>query len=291
MSASSYLRKILVVTILLSFTGCSGTQDVPSPHPSDPRYVERGRELVNGLAACGRCHGERPEPRSVLSGGRELQDIYGSVPAPNITAAELSGWTFSDLAKLFRTFERPDGEAVAVEHHLGFQWLSENDLYSIAAYVKSLPPVKNSVERRTLSTLSSYTTGMLEKRPSVDGYVPEIPTREQTAYGKYLVDTVARCGSCHNTESTLFSSTKYLKGGREILSSEGSAEALAPNITSSKTFGIGEWSEAQIVRYLQSGITAENRSLGSQFCPTNFYQQAKVSDLEAIAHYLLTVEG
>ena len=283
------LSSSLFLLFLLSLTGCSSSEDELLINPSTEVYLPAGRSLVQGLAACGHCHGSSPTPRSALSGGQILTDVYGKVLTPNLVSPELKGWKVSELVTAIRKSERPDEVAFAAEHHLGYEWMSDEDAFAIAAYLRSLPRVDNTFEKRDLSTFDKYTSGFMEQRRSVSGYVPPIPRRDRKAYGKYLVDHIARCGSCHDAPATLFTEAQYLKGGKEIQRAEKSY--IAPNITGSETFGIGEWGEDEIVAYLSTGKPPGSAFKQSEACPTDFYGLAPREDLQAIARYLRSVEN
>jgi hypothetical protein len=278
---------LLLFASLFSLTGCFNKDEFISPEPSFPVYTPRGSTLVKGVAACGRCHGSEPTPRSVLTGGQELYDIYGSVIAPNLTRAELKEWQPADLVNAIRKSIRANGDKFAAEHHLGYEWMADEDAYAIASYLLSLPVVDIEQPTRELSSLARYTSGITEKRVNVIGFVPTIPRREPVAYGTYLIDHVARCTACHNTPSTTFSEERYLAGGREFIADDGST-TIAPNITNSKTVGIGEWSQEDIYQYLITGTPKGRSFRQSTLCPTDFYSGASIEDLKAIATALST---
>lgn len=255
--------------------------------PSDPSEVQRGMQLVKGLAACGFCHGESPRPDAILSGGGQWFDQYGAVYASNITPARtgIGDWSAEDIVQALRSSMRNDGEALSSgDVHSGFEWLTDRDALAIAAYLRSLPQVENRVRRREIGTIDRYTVGLFDTRAEIIGYVPHIPRRFQLELGKYLVDNVARCSACHNSPGSLWSSEEYLAGGREI--NRAGETKMAPDISASTGFGIGEWSEADIVSYLQTGATPQGREVDSRFCPVDFYRNADPNDLSLVAKYL-----
>lgn len=274
----------------VSFSGCSVEKVEKLAPPLKREYVDRGRSLVKGLASCGFCHGEVADPSSPLIGGRSMVDIYGEVMVPNITPARsgLGEWTTDDLVAFFRTSNRPDGEPAAQGVHRGYEWLAEEDLLSIIGYLKTLAPIENKTERRELSFVDRNTSGLLESKREIAGYVPAIHPKFRVEYGQYLVDNVARCGSCHNTRSGFLSEPGYLTGGVTVRTSDG--ESTAPDISNSDMYGIGKWSEASIVSYLQTGKTPTGESSDSRYCPTGFYRNADPVDLAAIAAFLKTVD-
>lgn len=272
---------------VIGLVSCSTEKEVPKPEAlKSPELVAKGSALVNGLGACGFCHGLNPDPDSPLAGGRAWEDRYGRVTAPNITPSKsgLGLWTTDQIISAIRGGISKDGEPLSVEVHRGAEWISDADALAISAYLKSLPPIDNQVSRRTISFIDRNTTGFFESRRDVEGYVPEIDRRHEVEYGEYLVSHVARCTQCHNSEKTVFSGEEALAGGKDIKTDDGLK--VAPGIANSTLYGVGSWSEADIVSFLRSGVTPEKREIDSRFCPVRFYARAEPSDLTAIAKYL-----
>ncbi|MCB0310456.1 MAG: hypothetical protein KDD42_04435, partial [Bdellovibrionales bacterium] len=236
--------------------------------------------------ACGYCHGSKPLPNQPLSGGRLKYDRYGEIAVPNITPSNsgVGAWTVSELVAAMREGIAPGERELSPDLHRGLEWLFDSDLFAILGYLSTLAPVENVVPVREVSTVDRNISGFFVGDRSVTGYVPAVSPRHQREYGRYLTDHVARCTSCHNTPATLLTAEGYLKGGAVVKNERG--EKIAPDISSSETFGIGEWSEAQIINYLRSGRTPEGRRVSTSFCPTNFYSRASDQDLKALAVFL-----
>lgn len=280
----------LLLCFSLLIFGCQPAPELEPPALYTEEVVQRGQELAHGLAACGYCHGQQPAPASMLIGGQIRQDRYGEVTVPNLTPAKdgLLGWTAHDVVEAVRASARPNGEPFSAEHHAGYEWLSDEDAYAIAAYLLQLPAIENNTPTRSISSFSKLTTGFSEKRLDVAGYIPEVDAKDSLARGKYLVDHVGRCVSCHTTPSSLFSSAQYLEGGKTIRF--GNRMAIASNITGSRQYGIGDWDEEQITAYLRTGRTAENQIVDPLLCPTPFFSRASESELSNIASYLKSTE-
>lgn len=284
------MQRLRITVLFAAFVlGCAAEGPVPVSEPPANLYIEEGRALVKGLAACGFCHGEKSSPQAVLSGGQTLYDVYGEVKAPNITPAEgaLKGWTAGDFIKLFRTGETPREDTIVTELHRGFEWMADRDILAIVSYIKNLPPIRNDVDRRSIGIIDRNTTGFFQAEKEVAGHVPVIARTFQIEYGQYLADNVARCGVCHTMPASLLSERKYLAGGKLIKNENG--EKYAPNITQAQPGGIGSWSHEEIVLYLKSGAAPGGRESDSDFCPTEFYANAPEEDLIALAKYLKTV--
>ena len=90
-----------------------------------------------------------PDTTRVLSGS-ELGWVgpWGVVYARNLTpdSTGLAAWTEEQIATAIRTGNRPDGRQLApIMPWMNLARLTEEDALSIAAYLKSLPPVVHSV--------------------------------------------------------------------------------------------------------------------------------------------------
>jgi mono/diheme cytochrome c family protein len=117
--------------------------------------VQRGKYLVS-IIPCTDCHTPgtflgRPDMKRYLGGsdvGFEVPGL-GVFYGPNLTPDEETGlgkWTKEDIARAIKTGKRPDGRILAPPMPVGsFKNLSHSDALAIAAYLKSLPPIKNKV--------------------------------------------------------------------------------------------------------------------------------------------------
>jgi mono/diheme cytochrome c family protein len=110
-----------------------------------PPEAEAGRYLAEALAHCGECH----TPRNAL-GGLQTSAWLGGAPnpagkgrIPNITPGKLT-WSEAELVTFFQSGFTPEfdsaGGAMA-EVIAGLATLPEADLLSLAAYLKSVPPI------------------------------------------------------------------------------------------------------------------------------------------------------
>jgi len=107
------------------------------------------------------------------------------------------------------------------------------------------------------------------------------------ARGKYLVDTVMTCHNCHTPRGPNgLAMDKALSGGLRF--DEPPFDVTASNITSDKETGIGAWSEADIKKFLTTGVRPNGVPVANVM-PTGFYKVLTVRDLDALAGYLHTV--
>ena len=284
-------RAFTVIALLLvgAFSACSSEDAAPPSLPITESTLARGKVIAEGFGSCGFCHAGQGAPGQSLAGGRVFVDFYGEVQPSNITRSStgIGGWSEQDLRKIFRANTRPDGSLLYSPLHRGFEWMSESDVTAVAVYVRSLAGVDNTVERREPSFINRNVFGFFMTKSEVQGYVPQISPSFKTEYGQYVVDNIARCAVCHSKPGGLLDVGDYLGGGQEI--SINGVTKIAPNITSSKSSGIGSWSVEQLRHFLMTGSTADGKKIDSSFCPVEFYRNAPSDEIEAVVSYLRSV--
>jgi len=278
---------LIIFTVLaLCLSACAPDDPPPPPLPGTSASVDRGQRIADGLGACGFCHSMEGKPGAPLSGGRMMSDTFGDVAGPNITVspAGIGTWSESDVRTLMRANKRPDDTYLYSWFHKGNEWMSDADLTALIAYLRSVPAVDTTVERREIGWIERNTTGFFTSAAEVKGYVPHISPRFRVQYGEYLTNSVAGCDRCHATPGGTFGSDEYLSGGAEI-TFDGETK-VAPNITRSKSAGIGDWSEEDLKVYLLSGRTPSGRQVDTRFCPVEFYQRATPDEIDSVVAYL-----
>ena len=127
---------------------------------------------------------------------------------------------------------------------------------------------------------------------------PEVavkPTPELVARGKYLAWHVTGCVDCHSPRVRDRFSMPPKKGFEfaggdcwgEDLGMPG--KACVPNITSDKDYGLGQWTDGEIMRAVREGVSRDGRAL-FPFMPYPSYRTMSDEDLHAIVAYLRTVQ-
>jgi mono/diheme cytochrome c family protein len=127
---------------------------VSSAHAAETE-LERGKYLVS-IISCTDCHTPgtflgKPDMTRFLGGsdvGFEVPGL-GVFYGPNLTPDGETGlgkWTKEQIATAITTGKRPDGRILAPPMPVAsFKHLSRTDALAIAAYLKSLPIIKNKV--------------------------------------------------------------------------------------------------------------------------------------------------
>jgi mono/diheme cytochrome c family protein len=119
-----------------------------TPDPNRPAEWNRGAYLVNGPGHCAECHSPRNALGAIIeerrfAGGPNPDGGEGTIP--NITQAGIGEYSAGDIEEILATGNNPDGDSVggsmaAVVRDTS--QLPQADRAAMAAYIKSLPPVK-----------------------------------------------------------------------------------------------------------------------------------------------------
>ena len=128
----------------------------PAPSPTDK--VAYGRYLVTAVAHCFECH-TTPDEHGVPdfahhlgAGGLKITLAPGmDAMTPNITSDKVTGigaWSAADIKKALTEGLTPTGQHLSPP--MPFPWfknMTDEDLDAVVAYIQTLPPITNKVER------------------------------------------------------------------------------------------------------------------------------------------------
>jgi hypothetical protein len=155
--------------------------------------------------------------------------------------------------------------------------LSDEDLGSIVAYLKTVPPVDHSVRPRYFTPLAKIllAAGVLGKLPaeavSHDVHVTAPAAGPTPEYGEYLV-TTNDCRVCHG---------QNLNGGPYP---DPTIKKISPNLTPGGELGF--WTEEQFINAIRTGKTPGGHELNPDFMPWKYYRLFQDDELKAIWAYL-----
>ena len=251
---------------------------------STPELIARGQYVFGAAGGCA-CH-TVPGARQLNAGGTKFDlSVFGVVYTPNITPDAETGigkWTDPQVINAIRRGERPDGARLFPIHpYKYFANVADDEIEALVAYLRSVRPVRSIVPPRALNIpVPSRTIAT----------APKVAPREGPARGDYLARGAAHCAECHTPRRFDASTddTKFLAGG------PGPERSLAANITPHAETGIGRWSEAQIARFLRTGVKPSGQEAYSLMRTVIKGTSAGFKDLTeadalAIARYLKTV--
>lgn len=266
--------------------------------------IERGKYLANNVAVCMDCHSVRDfskfsgpmKPGTEGMGGavfgREL-GLPGTIPVKNITPAALGNWSDGEIIRAITSGLNKHGEALfPVMPYTNFINLSKEDLYSIVAYIRTLKPIKNEVDKKELD----FPVNFIEKTLPLDAYKPiKSPDKSDLKnYGKYLI-TIASCSDCHATvkDNAPVAGMEYA-GGSEIKLPFGIIRAA--NLTPDVETGIGSWTKEQFIKRFKSMANDDVKNMemmpGSfnTIMPWTQYGGMTEEDLGAMYEYLQSLK-
>jgi mono/diheme cytochrome c family protein len=257
---------------------------------------ERGSYVVNTIGACGNCHTPRdtagkPIAGRELAGGFEFDDPgVGHIVGTNITPdpeTRIGNWSEVEIVTALRDGRRPDGSIIGPPMPIpAYRQLSDGDAAAIAAYLKSLKPVRQAVARTQYKIPLPPAYG-----PPVT-HVDEPPRADKIAYGGYLAGPVGHCVLCHTPlgDGKPFDMGLAYQGGRELPDfGRPGGQTVSRNITAGSQHGVGDWTDAQIKRAITSGIRADGTRLSTTM-PFWAYAKMQPRDLDAIVAFLRTLK-
>ena len=268
-----------------------------------PARLARGKYLFN-LADCDGCHSPRDFSRfngPVIASGRGKGFVFppelglpGMVAPRNITPDAETGigqWSDGEKIRAIREGISKDGTALfPMMGYESFRHMSDEDTYSLVAYLNTLAPVKNAVPRSRIAFPVSL---LMKSAPQPAGHVAEPDRSNKVKYGEYLV-TLAGCMGCHTPAKKGKPLPGLTLAGGEQFAFPGGMTVVSANITPDLQTGIGSWSEQdfldrfyQYKEYVEKGAPAVGPESFTLMPWLNF-AQLEPEDLQAIYAFLRT---
>jgi mono/diheme cytochrome c family protein len=160
--------------------------------------------------------------------------------------------------------------------------MTERDLNAVVAYLHTLKPVSNRVPDPIYKIPQGHPIP-----PGGDKPFTEAMLNDKVKKGFYLV-TIAHCMECHTPMGPRGRefATSFGAGGFEMPGPWG--VSVSRNITSSKSKGLGNWTDAEIKRAITQGISRDDSHLKPPM-GFSYYATMTDADLDAIVAYLRTV--
>jgi mono/diheme cytochrome c family protein len=280
---------LIVAVIVFYFMGSARltkTYDIEAESvtiPSDEESLARGEYIVRRI--CVECH------RGNL-GGSVSDDIFIDEPglftiyAANITPGEggIGELSDADLVRAIRHgIDQDDSHLIVMPAEI-FIHMSAEDLGSVIAFLRTLPPVDNVVPEPQISFIARALAGA-DMIGSVfpaeyidhDMPFPDMPEISVNAeYGEYLVSAFA-CTLCHGDD---------MVGGIIPPNAPPGEWPLAPNITlGGETSG---WSDDDFLETIRTGVAPDGNEIDEPM-PMSIYTQLSDEDILAIWEYIKTV--
>jgi mono/diheme cytochrome c family protein len=215
---------------------------IPEP---DSAMLARG-EHVSRIRACSGCHGKD-------LGGKVMVDdpAFGTISSANITRGEgsaIAAYSDEDWVRTIRHGVRPDGQPVLIMPSQEFIQLGREDLVSLIAYVKQVPPVDRVHTAPSLGPMARMLMLVDKNFPllhveKVDHATPlsDAPTPAvNVEFGRYIATS---CTGCH---------------GPDLATPQGGPPDAPPPADLTSLSG---WSEGDFMRAVREGIRPNGDTL------------------------------
>ncbi|MFC0401338.1 c-type cytochrome [Paraburkholderia rhizosphaerae] len=243
------------------------------------------------LARAGNCFGCHTSDRSrPFAGGVAMNTRFGTIYTPNITPDADTGigqWSNADFLRAMHEGVGKTGERLYPAFpYPSYTKVMDRDVLAIRAYLNTVAPIHSTPPANALRfpfnqrwlmffwNLFNFDEGR---------FVPDPKQSAEWNRGAYLVDGLAHCGECHTPRN-------FMDGlqSRERLSGATRAGWHAFNITPDKLSGIGDWSDADVVAYLSSGVASGRANAAGPMARVveDSTQYLSGEDLRSIAVYL-----
>jgi mono/diheme cytochrome c family protein len=261
---------------LYAWSGAEIGKQIATPEhsftaPGDSASIARGEHVLRALAKCSDCHTQD------LGGGVVIDDpAIGRIFAPNLTrgaGSAIAGYSDADWERAIRHGTAQDGRRLLIMPSNEYQHLSDEDLGTLIAYLRSLPDVDRESPPARVGPVARalYAAGQLPLFPAnavTHGAdpVPSVPVDSTVAYGKYLGDV--GCAGCHGVTY----------GGGKIPGTPPDWPATA-NLTPA---GIGHYTFEDFDRALRTGKRPDGTAL-HPLMPIHATQ--RMTDVEMVAVY------
>lgn len=302
----------VIAFVLLVIAGALSYVKLALPNVGEPEdlkldytteRIERGKYLANTVTVCMDCHSKRdwskfsgPLAEGTLGMGGDVFDQSMGLPgvfyAKNITPAGIHRYTDGELFRLITTGVTKEGRAMfPLMPYPYYGRMDKEDIYSIIAYVRSIPAKENAVPDSKPDFPMNFIINTIPQKATL-GTLP--PKTDLLGYGAYMTNA-AGCAECHTqVDKGQIIPEVMFGGGREFQFPDGST-VVSSNISTDKETGIGSWSKEVFVQrfkaYADSTYVSENVAAGefNTVMPWTMYGQMESDDLEAIYTYLKTV--
>jgi len=265
---------------------------------ADSAVIARGHYLVWSVGPCAGCHGDpaQHEARDAgaevpLSGGFTFNIDPGKFHIPNITSDLETGIgriPDSLIARALRYGVRHDGRVMLP--FMEFQGLADDDLLAIVSYLRTLPATPHLVPAHEYSTLGKVLNATMFATPAGPATRPPAssPRGASVENGKYLVENVSLCGSCHterDAKTGRFTGAQFTGSTGFVDDFNPKRTWSPPNITRAPNTGkLGKLSEDEFVARLRAG-----RVIPGSPMPWQNFKNMNEDDLRAIYKFLASV--
>ncbi|WP_296947469.1 cytochrome c [uncultured Massilia sp.] len=260
----------------------------PPAAAAAPAVLAAGARVV-ALGDCMVCHTARGG--AAYAGGLGLDTPFGTIYSTNITPDPETGigrWSAQAFRRALREGVSRDGHLLYPAFpYIHTTRMSDADIEASYHYLMSREPVRATPPDNALVLPLNFRPllafwNMLYLRPGDAG----IPARQATPLerGRYLVDTLGHCASCH-------SGMNLLGGERHPPFQGGNIDGWDAPALTRLTGGAAPWTQAELVDYLRGGLSGAHGAAKGPMRPvTERLAGVPREDVDAMAAYLMSIQ-
>jgi mono/diheme cytochrome c family protein len=258
---------------------------------ADESALERGKYLMGSIVACGNCHTPKgPSGKAIadqeLAGGNEFDAPEFHAVAPNITPDKETGignWTDDQIVDAIRNGKRPVGKIIGPPMPIAFyRGMSDTDVRAIVAYLRTVKPIHNEVEK------STYNIPLPPAYGPVVMHVPDVSRADKVAYGKYLATGLGHCMDCHTPLVKGRNDMARLGAGGNSFESPIGGIIVSANLTPGNPDGIAQWTDAQVKTAIREGKRPDRPLV--RLMAFDWYKTVSDEDIDDLVAFLRTLK-
>jgi mono/diheme cytochrome c family protein len=300
---TSKLSSFTVLVALL--LGCS-EDGAPSDPDERSALIERGRYLVENVAACSNCHTPRDETGALIP-ELALSGVDCFIPGPDGECLNVSNLTNHETGLLHRTDAEikrmirdgvrpgPGGDVPLFSEMPSFVFhnTTDEDLDAEVAYLRTVAGVDHAVAPSGPSFVLAAAVIPLDLS-ALPEPIAGVADPAAVQRGRYLAAQAGQCIGCH---------TKHLDGSPNFLDYSGfflggqafplplPSVPISTNLTPDVSTGIGSWSLRETVVAIKQGKDERGDGLcpPMPFGPQEGYAGMTDEDALDIAQYLASL--
>jgi mono/diheme cytochrome c family protein len=268
---AALLALVVTAASVLAATALVAMNSRHAPVPNltvslDPESIQHGEAIATGF--CSACHSLTGTLTGGMDVGKDFPVSLGSMVSTNLTpAGPLAHWTDGEIFRAIRNALDKDGRWLMIMSYTNASKLSDRDLESVIAYIRSQPPngkpTPQPPDHLNLRGLLFLGAGLLpEPKPVVTGLVTAPPKLPTARYGEYIL-SYQDCRVCHG---------ETLTGG-----TPGQIPPIGPDLSMVKN-----WTSEQFIATLRTGTDPGGHQL-REIMP--WRTVAKMDDVELTAMY------
>ncbi len=267
----------------------------PPSQPASAELLARGAYLARA-GNCMACHTARGGES--YAGGRGIDTPFGTVYSSNLTPDDQTGlgrWSAPAFWRAMHHGRSADGRLlVPAFPYTSTTQVTRADSDALYAYLRSLPPVSQPARPHDLRFPFNTQAALAVWRAlyfQPGEFQTDAARSAEWNRGAYLVQGLGHCNACHAHRNALGGTTGPLDLGGGLIPVQ---NWYAPSLTDSREASVADWTEAEIVALLKTGVVERHGALGVASGPMGEVvlrstQHLSDADLGAMAVYLKTL--